>query len=120
MYCCNCGKKLEDEARYCSVCGTARPPVRPPTTAFQLPLSRVREGKKLAGVCGGFARYFEIDVTLVRIFWVLLTICPPLPGIIAYIVCWIAMPQDPAPLSNAPRPAGATSQIADASRCNLA
>jgi len=113
MYCCNCGRKLEDEARYCSVCGTARPPIRPPNeeSRDRLQLSRVRAGKKLAGVCGGVARYFDMDVTLVRIVWILVTIFPPLPGVIAYIVCWIVMPQDPLPWSVTPRPSSATSQI---------
>jgi len=58
---------------------------------------RIREGKRVAGVCGGIARYFDLDPTLVRVVWVLLTIFPPVPGIILYIVCWIVMPQD-APL----------------------
>lgn len=98
MYCCNCGKELENEARFCSVCGTARPPVQPPTgdPYSRPPLSRVREDKKIAGVCGGVARYFDADITLFRVLWILLTIfCAVLPGVIAYIVCWIAMPQDP-------------------------
>jgi phage shock protein C len=63
-------------------------------------LSRPREGKKLAGVCAGFARYLELDVTIVRVVWVLLVIFPPVPGLIAYIICWIVMPVDPLP----PRP----------------
>jgi phage shock protein C len=96
MYCCNCAKELEDEANFCSACGTARPQSRPTGDVREpRPLSRIRAGKKIAGVCGGVARYFEIDVTLIRVLWIVLTIFPPLlPGIVAYIVCWIAMPQD--------------------------
>jgi phage shock protein C len=67
-------------------------------------LSRPREGKKIAGVCAGVARYLEIDVTLVRILWILVTIFPPVPGLVAYIVCWIAMPQDPKPVSSPSAP----------------
>lgn len=112
MFCCNCGRELEEAARYCSACGTARQDPRPSTgERNRQPLTRVREGKRLAGVCGGVARYFDLDVTLVRILWILVTIFPPLPGIVAYIVCWVAMPQDPPPLSSVPRTA--TSQIAD-------
>jgi phage shock protein C len=109
MYCCNCGKELEEEARYCSICGTAKPTVRPPDGKQRGPLSRVRQGRKIAGVCGGVARHFDIDVTLIRILWVLAAIFPPLPGFIAYIVCWIAMPQDPPPYSPS-----ASSQTVDA------
>ena len=37
---------------------------------------------------------FDLDVTLVRVLWILLTIFPPLlPGIVAYLVCCFAMPQ---------------------------
>ena len=51
---------------------------------------------KIAGVCAGFARYFALDVTLVRVLWVVLTVCPvPTFGVVAYIVAWIVMPKDP-------------------------
>jgi phage shock protein C len=98
MYCSNCGRKLEDEARFCSQCGTPRPDVYRPAglTYDRQPLRRTQD-KKIAGICGGVARYFDIDVTLVRIVWLLAAIFPPVPGIIAYIVCWIAMPMDSPP-----------------------
>ncbi len=94
MYCWKCGRILEDSANYCSLCGAPRSGY-PATAAVKTNFRRIREGKKIAGVCGGVARYFDLDVTLVRIIWVLLTICPPVPGLIAYIVCWVVMPQDP-------------------------
>lgn len=102
MYCCNCGRKLEDQARFCSECGTPKSPAPPPPrqTYEQPSLSRIRNGK-IAGVCGGVARYFDVDVTLVRVLWLFAAIFPPVPGIVAYIVCWIVMPQDPPP---APEP----------------
>ena len=37
-------------------------------------------------------------VTLVRIAWVLLAIFPPVPGFLAYIICWIVMEKDPLPV----------------------
>ncbi|MFO8192820.1 MAG: PspC domain-containing protein [Bacillota bacterium] len=50
----------------------------------------------LSGVCGGIAEYFEIDVTLVRLIWALITIFSAFfPGLIAYIVCAIIIPQAP-------------------------
>jgi len=48
---------------------------------------------KVAGVCAGFARYFAVDVTLVRIIWAALMLSGV--GIIGYIVAWILMPRDP-------------------------
>jgi len=52
--------------------------------------------KKIAGVCGGIAAYFETDSTLVRLAWVVLTVLTGIvPGIIAYIVAAIVMPKEP-------------------------
>ena len=97
MYCYNCGRKLEDHARFCSECGTPKPGLQPTTSGtHERYLSRVRDGK-IAGVCGGVARYFDMDVTLVRVLWLFAAIFPPIPGIIAYLVCWVVMPMDPLP-----------------------
>ena len=103
MYCGYCGNQLEDHFRYCSRCGAATN--NAPRPGFH-GLSRPREGKKLAGVCAGFARYLDLDVTVVRVVWVLLVLFPPVPGLLAYIICWIVMPQDPPPPQPEARPAG--------------
>ena len=50
--------------------------------------------KKLAGVCGGLAEYFNIDSTLVRLGWVAFCILGG-SGILAYIIAAIVMPRDP-------------------------
>ena len=50
------------------------------------------EAKKMCGVCGGIAEYFEIDPTLVRVGWVLLTLCASI-GFWSYIICAIVMPK---------------------------
>ena len=47
--------------------------------------------KILAGVCGGIAEYFDIDATLVRLAWILLTAFAG-SGILAYIIAAIVMP----------------------------
>ena len=57
-------------------------------------LYRVTHGKKLAGVCGGFAEYFNIDPTLIRLGWALLVICGGV-GLLAYIVCAFVIPNKP-------------------------
>lgn len=57
-------------------------------------LYRSRTNQKIAGVCGGIAEYLELDPTLVRIVFVLLALFNG-GGIIAYLVCWIAMPLEP-------------------------
>ena len=106
MFCTRCGIELDDRANYCSACGCAtqnaafhRTGTR---TGTQSRLSRPEEGKKIAGVCAGVARYFDLDVSLVRVLWVLLAVWPPGAGLLAYIVCWIVMPKDPLPFAAAP------------------
>ena len=55
-------------------------------------LYKIVQGKKLDGVCGGIAEYFDIDPTLVRLAWILFTACTGC-GIIAYIIAAIVMPR---------------------------
>lgn len=50
--------------------------------------------KKLCGVCGGIAEFFNIDSTLVRLLWVLLSIFTAgFPGILAYILSCMIIPK---------------------------
>lgn len=55
-------------------------------------LYKIEEGKKLDGVCGGIAEYFDIDPTLVRVAWILFSACGGC-GILAYIIAAIVMPK---------------------------
>ena len=50
--------------------------------------------KKLAGVCGGIAEYFNIDSTLVRLGWGLFSLLGG-SGLLAYIIAAIIMPDRP-------------------------
>ena len=50
--------------------------------------------RKLCGVCGGIAEYFNIDATLVRLAWVAFT-CLGGSGILAYIIAAIIIPRNP-------------------------
>jgi phage shock protein C len=48
----------------------------------------------LAGVCSGIAQYFDTDVSIVRIIYVLLSVCSvAFPGIIVYILLMIILPE---------------------------
>lgn len=98
MYCTRCGVQLNETAKFCSDCGqaTARNTASNNYTSHpQSRLTRPRDDRKIAGVCAGFARYMNIDVTLVRVIAIVLVLCPPSVGLIAYIVAWIVMPNDP-------------------------
>jgi phage shock protein C len=58
------------------------------------PLRRSRRHRLLAGVCGGLADWLGWDPTLVRILYVVVSICSAaFPGILVYIVLWVAMPE---------------------------
>ena len=48
--------------------------------------------KKLCGVCGGIAEYFNIDPTVVRLLWILFSIAGG-AGLLAYIIAAIIMPE---------------------------
>lgn len=50
--------------------------------------------KKLCGVCGGIAEYFDFDSTLVRLGWVIFCALAG-SGILAYIIAAIIIPQRP-------------------------
>lgn len=57
--------------------------------------TRSRNDKKLAGVCGGIARYFDLDPSLVRIAYALLTLFTAFAGIPVYLIMWIIVPEEP-------------------------
>jgi phage shock protein PspC (stress-responsive transcriptional regulator) len=62
------------------------------TTATRL--QRSTSNRVLAGVCGGLAEWLGWDPTLVRVLYVLVSILSAgFPGILVYIILWIAMPQ---------------------------
>lgn len=58
-------------------------------------LYRAEEGKMLSGVCGGLARYFDVDPTIVRLIWAGASILSVGTGVLAYIVAAIIIPKDP-------------------------
>lgn len=56
-------------------------------------LYRSSHDKKLGGVCGGIAEYFELDPSLVRIGAILLFFVAG-TGLLAYLVAWFIIPLD--------------------------
>jgi phage shock protein C len=55
-------------------------------------LYRSRKDRVIAGVCGGVAEYFKIDPVWVRIVWVLAIFAKGL-GLVAYVLCWLLIPE---------------------------
>ncbi|HEX8252093.1 MAG TPA: PspC domain-containing protein [Thermoanaerobaculia bacterium] len=61
-----------------------------------MPLYRSRRSSIIAGVCGGLAEWLGWDPTLVRILYVVGSIVSvAFPGLIVYIILWVAMPKAP-------------------------
>ena len=107
MICPNCQKEIADNSNFCYSCGARlgaaasgpAPTVTPAYTAKRL--MRSSTDKKIAGVCGGLAEYFDLDPTLVRVLWLLLLFFAG-TGFLAYVILWLVLPTAPARL--APRP----------------
>lgn len=59
-------------------------------------LYRVRDEKRVSGVCGGLANYFGIDPVVVRLLWAVLTVLTGgFIGILLYVICVFVIPQEP-------------------------
>jgi phage shock protein PspC (stress-responsive transcriptional regulator) len=54
---------------------------------------RTSDDKMLGGVCGGLARYLNVDPTLVRVGWVVALLVGLPATVIAYVVAWAITPQ---------------------------
>ena len=53
-----------------------------------------RKDKKICGVCGGIAKYLDIDPTVVRLIWAIAVICAGF-GILAYFIAALVLSFDP-------------------------
>jgi len=66
----------------------------PPMSKNEKRLFRSRKERKISGVCGGLAAYLQIDPTIVRVLWIILTIISSFfLGIVVYIVMAIVVPE---------------------------
>lgn len=57
-------------------------------------LHRIRRGRKILGVCGGLANYFDIDPTIVRVVFALIGLFWG-AGILAYFIMALVIPENP-------------------------
>ena len=58
-------------------------------------LYRSTDERMFAGVCGGIAEYLDVDPTLVRLFFVALTLLSGGQGLLIYIVLMLVVPEQP-------------------------
>ena len=81
MICVNCQKRITDGSNFCYNCGAKQPP----SPSFgadwdaggKKRLVRSSTDKKIAGVCGGLADYFDVDPIIIRICWLLAFLSSP-------------------------------------------
>jgi phage shock protein C len=54
-----------------------------------------KKERKLLGVCAGLGDYFGVDVTIIRLIWVVVSaVSGFVPGIVAYVVVSLVMPEE--------------------------
>ncbi len=105
MFCPNCQKEIADGSKFCYSCGAAQPGYvggPAPSIAAQKRLTKSVRDKKIAGVCGGLAEYFDIDPTIVRVLWVIAVFFGG-TGLLLYIILALVLPVgSPAPMVTVP------------------
>lgn len=68
------------------------------TEAVRAPLRRSREHRMIGGVIGGLAEHFGLNVTVLRILYVVVSILSvAFPGILVYLLLWVVVPLEEAP-----------------------
>src|SRR3954447_13207990 len=71
-------------------------------TADARRLTRSRDDRMVAGVCGGAARYFDIDPVIPRILLAVLAVFGG-AGLVVYALAWLLIPEDGAPATRVER-----------------
>lgn len=85
--CPYCAESIQDAAVKCRYCGAALN-----GSVLSREWYRVREGRKIAGVCAGIAHELGIAAMPVRLAFVLLTFLAGGAGLVLYLILWFVMP----------------------------
>ena len=65
-------------------------------------LYRLPDQARLAGVCAGIGEYVGLDPVVLRLIWAIVTcLTGVVPGVLAYLVAWLIVPQEPRPIPHA-------------------
>jgi phage shock protein C len=94
VFCTRCGTGLPAGARFCSNCGAT---IAAPYAAAR-PLVRPLMGRQIAGVCIGLSQAYGWDLSLIRVLAVLGLLFSGGMVAIAYIACWVGIPEEPLPI----------------------
>lgn len=73
-------------------------------------LFRSKNERMLGGVCGGLGEHLDIDPTVIRLIWAVITVLSFGTGIVIYILAWILIPEEDtkSPAPQAPESGGFT------------
>jgi len=58
-------------------------------------LYRSTKDRMIAGICAGIAEYFNVDPTVVRLVAVLALVFGIFPAVLAYLILWVVVPENP-------------------------
>ncbi len=59
-------------------------------------LYRSKTERKISGVCGGIAKWVDMDVSIIRILWVVISLMTTgIPGTVVYLLCALIIPEEP-------------------------
>jgi phage shock protein C len=107
MICQTCQREIAEYSNFCYYCGSRQLAAPRPSPICSKRLMRSATDVKIAGVCGGLAEHLEIDPTIVRLVWVVLSVIPGaiFGGIVLYLVAWIIMPKARVPAVAVAQPA---------------
>jgi phage shock protein C len=108
LYCNRCGAGLPYTARFCSNCGATVAAAAPMPSR---PLYRPFAGRVIAGVCMGLAQTYGWDVALVRIFTVVGFFFSGGVVAVAYLACWIGIPEEPVGIPTVYPPSNASNNL---------
>jgi phage shock protein C len=57
-------------------------------------LYRSKNDRMLGGVCAGLGEHFDIDPTVIRLVWAVITVLSIGTGVLVYIIAWILIPEE--------------------------
>jgi len=91
--CPYCAEEIRAAAVKCRYCGSALDGSKTPPLQWY----RLRQGKRIAGVCAGLADYYNLPVAALRLAAVVLALLGAGWGVVLYVVLWIVMPYRDSP-----------------------
>ena len=57
-------------------------------------LYRSKKERMLGGVCAGLGEHFDIDPTVIRLVWAVITVLSIGTGVLVYVIAWILIPEE--------------------------